>query len=62
MIEDPAAMDVLLDAIEDEDEEVQKQAMWALTRVMRTSDLSAANRSELAERLRRALGRDPMLR
>jgi HEAT repeat protein len=59
MIEDPAATDALIDALDDEDESVREQAMWALSRVMQTGGMSRAERGELADRLRRALGRDP---
>jgi HEAT repeat protein len=59
MIGDPAATDALIDALEDED--VQDQAMWALSQVMRTGGLSGVDRSDLADRLRRALRRDPVL-
>jgi len=59
MIEDPDAAEALLDAIEDENESVQEQAMWALTRVLRTGGFSRVDRSELAAKLRRALRQTP---
>lgn len=43
-----------VDALEDDDEEVRRQALWALSRVMREpgADLDLG---DLARRLRRAL-------
>jgi HEAT repeat protein len=52
MIEDAAAVDALLEALEDEDTEVRKQAIWAL---MRCIDHDDVDYGELAAKLRRAL-------
>jgi len=62
MIEDPAALDALLDALEDENENVQEQAMWAVGQVIRNGGIAGIDRHDLAARLRRALGRDPLRR
>jgi HEAT repeat protein len=56
MIQDPAAADGLLEALEDENADVRKQAMWALMRVINSSDLDVDHK-ELAQKLRRALKR-----
>jgi HEAT repeat protein len=54
MIEDPSAADALLAALDDENEDVRKQAMWALMRVIDSSDLDVDHK-ELAQKLRKAL-------
>jgi hypothetical protein len=52
MIEDAAAVDALLDALEDDDTAVRKQAIWAL---MRCIDHDDVDYEELAAKLRKAL-------
>ena len=56
MIEDPSAADALMEALEDEDADVRKQAMWALMRVIDSSDADIDHK-ELAQKLRKALKR-----
>jgi hypothetical protein len=46
----------LMEALEDEDADVRKQAMWALMRVIDSSDADIDHK-ELAQKLRKALKR-----
>jgi len=55
MIEDPRAAGPLSDALEDDDEDVRDQAIWALGMVVRNADIESIDTSELARRLRKSL-------
>jgi HEAT repeat protein len=55
MIEDPRAAGPLSDALEDPDEDVREQAMWAIGMVVSSADDQAFDPSELAQKLRKAL-------